>query len=143
MGSNNYYVDQNICGIVGGIGNTVNNTIQTGQSIFDDAGMGDTKLKAGHHNILVLQLLDKYIEPLIKEVDDALCIGRYPLKIQITDLVNDCANGTYYNDGNLDSEVKQMINCIFSLICAPLGFDYKAKIARVGLNYFFEMYPDD
>lgn len=143
MGSNNYNVKYNIGGIVGGRGNTVNNTFQTKPAIFNNAGIGDAGLRKGNRNILILELVNKYIEPLAKEVDNALRIGRYPLKIRITDLFVDCANGTYYNDGNRDSEVEYLINGIFTLICTPRGFNYKAQIAQVGPNYFFEMYPAD
>ena len=138
-----YYVKYNIGGIVGGSENIVNNTFQTGQPTFDNAGIDDAPLKQGHRNLLILELIDKYIEPLSQKVDDALRLGRYPLQIQITDLFIDCANGTYYNGGNRDSEVEQVINGLFTLICISRGFNYKAKIARVGPNYFFEMYPND
>ena len=143
MDSNTYNIENNIGGIVGGSGNTVYNNFQSRSTIFNNAGTGDVSLKRGHGNILMLELIDKYIEPLSKEVDNALRMGRYPLKIRITDLVADCANGTYYNDGNRDSEVEQLINNLFTLICTPCGFNYKAQIAQVGPNYFFEMYPAD
>lgn len=143
MDSNTYHVENNIGGIVGGSENTVYNTFQAKSAIFNNAGTGDASLKRGLRTILILELVDKYIEPLAEEVDNALRMGRYPLKIQITDLVADCANGTYYNDGNRDSEVEQLINGLFTLICTPRGFHYKAKIAQVGPNYFFELYPAD
>lgn len=143
MDSYIYNVKNNIGGIVGGSENTVYNTFQTMSGIFNNAGTGDASLKEGPRNILILELIGKYLEPLAKEVDNALRIGRYPLKIRITDLVVDCANGTYYNDGNRDSEVEYLINGLFTLICTSRGFNYKAKIAQVGPNYFFEMYPDD
>ena len=143
MDSNTYNVENNIGGIVGGSENTVYNTFQTKAAIFNNAGTGNASLKRGHRNILFFVLIDKYIEPLAKEVDNALRMGRYPLKIRITDLVVECANGTYYNDGNRDSEVEQLINSLFTLICTPRGFNYKAQIAQVGPNYFFEMYPAD
>lgn len=144
MDPNNYYnVEYSIGSILGGSNNTVHNTFQTSKAIFNNAGTGDAALRPGHHNLLSLELVGKYIEPLAKEVDSALCIGKYPLKIQITDLVADCANGTYYNDGNRDSEVTQLINELFTLICIPYNFNYQAKIAQVGPNYFFEMYPSN
>ena len=139
----NYYVEHNIGGIVGGNQNTVYNSFQTEQAIFENAGMGDVNLKQTHRGILILELIDKYIEPLSKKVDDALRIGSYPLKIQITDLVADCANGTYYNGGNKDSEVEEIVNGLFTLICTSRGFNYQAKIAKVGPNYFFEIYPSN
>lgn len=143
MGSNNYYVGQNIGGIVGGHDNVINYTIRTGQFIFENSEEDAVYLTKGIHMLLSLDILDKYIEPLSREIDDRLSMRGFPLKIKITNLVEDCANGVYYNGGNSDREVEKLVNGLFTLICTSRSFFYLAKIVRVGNNYFFEMYPND
>ena len=143
MGSNNYYVENNNGGIVGGHDNVINYTIRTGQFIFENSEEDANNLTKGTHLLLSLEIFNKYVEPLTQEIDERLSMGGFPLKIKITNLVEDCANGVYYNGGNNDREVEKLVNGLFTLICTSRSFFYLAKIVRVGNNYFFEMYPND
>ena len=144
MGSNNYYVENNNGGIVGGNHNKiVNYTIITNQFIFENSEADAVYLKEGIHMLLSFEIVDKYVEPLTQEIDERLSMGGFPLKIKITNLVEDCANGVYYNGGNSDREVEKLINGLFTLICTSRSFFYRAKIVKVGNNYFFEMYPNN
>lgn len=136
------YVENNIGGIVGGYGNTLIN-MQSESSMFDKAGLTHSKLTFGCSNIMFMTMVIKFIDPLTEQVERGMKNGGFPLRIKITDLVDYCANTAYHNGGNDEEEIEKMINGLFTLICTPRGIQYKAQIARVGLQYYFEMYSQN
>lgn len=139
------YVENNNAGIVGGSHNVVNNFFHVGQMFFSgtgDGGGGGSGLNEGAKHLLTLELVGDYLDEVTQKLDEALKYNHtYPLRIQITDLVTACVNGVYYNGGVRDEDVEWQINGLFTLACLPLGIEYQARIVQVGLNYFFEMYP--
>ncbi|MDE7219352.1 MAG: hypothetical protein K2O45_07005 [Oscillospiraceae bacterium] len=144
MGTEYNYVGYNYGGIVGGSYNTVNNILQTDTGFFSngtDRGKGNEFV----HFTLLLgdDSCDACRNAVVERFDTAFAVKRYPLWVEITDLVDICARIVYFNGGPNDEDVEKLINRFFTAICLPFGFEYQAKIVRVGSGYFFEMYPQE
>lgn len=120
--------------------------IQAATSLFikmhdeETDGLG---ISEGHQNLLTLELFIKYADDIGKEFDKALNINRYPLKIRVTQLVNDCAQGVYYNGGNMDKDVWKIVDGIVTLICAlRCGDGFYAERVKVGEHLYYELHPE-
>jgi len=158
MSSDNYYVENNMFGIVGGSFNTVNNWIIVGRPMFESAGLANMiskaglplsntklgtsegKISNGIYNLLLLEIVDRHFDSLFNTVAQAIKNGGNPIKVNITQLVNDCAHGVYFNNGTDENVVWQIANSMLSFICTVLGLNYDVKIARVINDYYYELY---
>lgn len=97
-------------------------------------------------NILTIELILKHLDSLNEEFDKNeydMKSNRYPLKIRVTELVDDCAQGVYYNGGNVENDVWEIVDSIFTLICnIKYGSSFYASRVSVGSHLYYELYPE-
>ena len=120
--------------------------IQIVQDKFlEPGGTNNPKIKSGYKNILMLELLKLHLHSLEEEFEKyeyAMKNNRYPLKIRVTPLVDDCAQGVYYNGGNVQNDVWEIVDSIFTLVCSrKYGVGFYANRVYVGNHIYYELYP--
>lgn len=135
----------------GHIGDQLNiyQNIQIVQPIFNKllgiGGANNSKINFGLKNLLMLELFNKHCDNLEEEFEkfkEDMKSNRYPLKIRVTQLVNDCAQGIYYNNGNVENDVWEIVDSIFTLVCTiKCGSNFYAKRVYVGSHFYYEVYP--
>lgn len=130
-------------------GNIGDQYIQVVKSQFNGflevGGENNSQIKSGLKNILMLELFNKHADNLereFKKYESDIKNNRYPLKIRVTQLVEDCAQGVYYNDGNVGNDVCEIVDSVFILACnAMFGSNFYAKRVCVGNHLYYEVYP--
>lgn len=117
---------------------------QLGMECMEVGEKNNSQIKSGAKNLLMLELLYQHFDNLeeeFKKYEDAIKNNRYPLKIRVTQLVEDCAQGVYYNDGNVENDVCEIVDSIFILVCnAKFGSNFYAKRVCVGKHLYYEVY---
>lgn len=102
-------------------------------------------LRLGHKNLLMLELLDKHLDNLEEEFNKfarEIKSNKYPLKIRVTQLVDDCAQGVYYNNGDVENDVWEIVDSIFTFVCnVKCGINFYANRVFVGSHLYYELYP--
>lgn len=108
-------------------------------------GANNSKMSLGMKNILTLELISKHFDSLNEEFEkyeNDMRSNRYPLKIRVTQLVDDCAQGVYYNGGNVENDVWEIVDSILILICTiKYGSNFYASRVYVGRHLYYELYP--
>lgn len=108
-------------------------------------GANNSTISFGRKNILMLELFTTHVHNLEKEFEkfeSAIKNNRYPLKIRVTQLVDDCAQGVYYNDGDVENDVWEIVDSIFTLVCTlKCGSNFYANRVYVGSHLYYELYP--
>lgn len=146
MDIENNYVINSPGSNIGGIGNIVNNLFYTNEAGVESffSGGGDGSKKGNEYLQLLLLFedsMDGIRDAVIEKLDSALAQKNHPIWIEVTEFVNACARIVYFNQSTDDEDVRKLVNRFFTLACLPHGFEYKARIIRVGTQYFFEMFP--
>ena len=110
-------------------------------NMLKDSVADNPEISLGHQNILMMQLFDKYVDNLEQEFEKAMMNNRYPLKIRVTQLVDDCAQGVYYNNGN-GNDVWRIVDSIVTFVCSvKCGNNFYANRVNIGSQYYYELYP--
>lgn len=115
---------------------------QGNSSIFENGEESVSKLSEGKQRILMVELLIKYLDDLGQKIVEGVKIGRYPIRIEVTQLVDDGIHGVYYNGGNQDTDLWKVVDLVFSTICIMHGGgDFYAQHVRVGNGWYYELMP--
>ncbi|MCM1048313.1 MAG: hypothetical protein NC433_07805 [Clostridiales bacterium] len=130
-------------------GNIGDQYIQVVKSQFNGflevGGENNPRIKKGLKNLAILDILYEHVDNLKMEFmkyEKDIKNNRYPLKIRVTQLVDDCAQVIYSNNANVENDVCEIADSIFTLVCnIMLGSNFYAKRVCVGNQLYYEVYP--
>lgn len=128
-------------GIIGGCFNTVNYNIKLSEDgrIFGNMSSHKSHMTPGTWNIMLVCLFDKYCTPIFEQLDRYIREGCFPAKIRITDLVDECAQTIYHNNGNSEEYLWEAVTAIIVLICKGTKYNFTGKYIRVNNHYYCEL----
>lgn len=90
----------------------------------------------------MLELFIKHADNLEQEFEKAIKYNRCPLKIRVTQLVDDCTQGVYGNNGNVKDDVWRIVDSIVTIVCfSKCGRNFYANRVRDGSHFYYELYP--
>ncbi|MCM1439645.1 MAG: hypothetical protein NC131_10685 [Roseburia sp.] len=112
------------------------------KEVLEDGLTDNSEISYSHQTLLTLELFNEHSDMLEQEFRRAIKDNRYPLKIRVTQLVDDCAQGVYYNNGNVNADVWRIVDSVVTLVCyLTCGSNFYANRVRIGSHLYYELYP--
>ena len=126
-------------GNIGGSNNIVINYIDSKWALFGSDENSNNKLNETHKNLLYLELFNLYGERIIDDVNKGLESGFNPIKINMTEIIDCCTRGLYYNGVRDSEQVYDLINLLMNSLLRFYGINFSVTPVRVADYIFYEL----